>query len=109
MSGMSRCLSRGAGLVVAAAALALIVAPAAWANADTITAAAGVNFNGVVDQSPTCSDAKSITIHWGDGSTTAGRPLSDGASPGVVSPSNTPMSVPRRRGRGKRQLGILAV
>jgi hypothetical protein len=73
MSGISRrSIRRKAGLVAAAVAtVALIVAPAALANNDTITAAANVNFNGVVDSSPTCTTATSITINWGDGKPTS--------------------------------------
>jgi hypothetical protein len=52
--------------------LALIAVPAALANGDTITTAAGVQFSGVVDSGPSCSDATVITINWGDGSTTSG-------------------------------------
>src|ERR1700729_2868464 len=77
MTGLLGCyFRRTAGLVGVLVAVALIAAPAALANGDTLTAAANVNLNGVVDAGPTCSDARSITIHWGDGSTSAGSYLS---------------------------------
>jgi hypothetical protein len=78
MSGSSRWfIHRMVGLVVAVAALALVVAPAALANGDTITTAANVNFNGVVDSGPTCTDASAIAINWGDGTSSAGTYRSD--------------------------------
>ena len=79
MSGIRRCVFRlTAGCVGLLASLALFAAPAAWAQGgDTITTAAGVQFNGVVDNDPKCDDATSIVIHWGDGTTSAGRYLSD--------------------------------
>jgi hypothetical protein len=81
MSGLFGCnIRRTAGLVGVLVAVGLIAAPAALANGDTITAAANVNFNGIVDASPTCTTATSITINWGDGSTSAGRYLSSNAN-----------------------------
>jgi hypothetical protein len=68
MSGITRrSIRRKAGLVAAAvAAVALFAAPAALANNDTITAAAMVQFSGVVDNGPSCTPT-SATIQWGDG------------------------------------------
>jgi hypothetical protein len=69
MTGLFGCgIRRTAGLVGAVAALLLIAAPVAWASGDTITAASGVQFNGVIDAGPQCPDATSITITWGQGS-----------------------------------------
>ncbi|HEY2657953.1 MAG TPA: hypothetical protein VGI55_19390, partial [Solirubrobacteraceae bacterium] len=61
-----------AGVVGVLAAVALVAAPAALASGDTITTAAGVQFHGVIDAGPQCSDATSIVIHWGDGATSPG-------------------------------------
>jgi hypothetical protein len=73
MSGLSLCLGRvAAGLVGVVVAVALIAAPAAWANGDTITAAAGVQFSGVVDSGATCAPGTAPTIAWGDGSSSQG-------------------------------------
>jgi hypothetical protein len=72
MSGSSRWfIHRMAGLVVAVAAVALIAAPTALANGDTITAAAGVQFSGVVDQGTSCTVPATATINWGDGTATS--------------------------------------
>ena len=69
MTGLCGCLIRRfAGLFGVVAAVALIAAPVALANGDTITAASGVQFSGVVDAVPQCSDATTIDITWGDGS-----------------------------------------
>ncbi len=78
MSGTTRCfVCRVAALIGVVASVALVAAPAAWASGGTITAAAGVQFNGVVDDGPQCTDATSISINWGDGSpASAGRYLS---------------------------------
>lgn len=67
------------------AAVSLVVAPAAWAQGGTaITAAANVQFNGVVDAGPQCSDATSISINWGDGTPPSqGTYLSDGEVTGT--------------------------
>jgi hypothetical protein len=65
-------IRRMAGLVGAAAALMLIAAPAALANIDTITAAAGVPFSGVVDNGTSCTTPATALIRWGDGSSSAG-------------------------------------
>ncbi|MBV9941969.1 MAG: hypothetical protein JO262_07580 [Solirubrobacterales bacterium] len=62
---------------MAVVAVALITTPPAFA--DTFDTAANVNFNGVVDSRPNCTDASAITIQWGDGSTSAGRYLSNGS------------------------------
>jgi hypothetical protein len=85
MSVLSRSLCRrAAGLVGVVVAVALIAVPAAYAQGGTaITAAAQVQFNGVVDSDAKCSDATSITIHWGDGATSAGKYLSDGEVTGT--------------------------
>jgi hypothetical protein len=53
------------------AALALLAVPSARASGDTIKAAAGIQFSGVVDRSPTCTPT-SATIAWGDGTTSPG-------------------------------------
>jgi hypothetical protein len=71
MTGTSCFVRRMAGLVGVIAAVALIAAPAALADGDTITAAAGVPFSGVVDQFPSCAPA-AATINWGDGTSSAG-------------------------------------
>jgi hypothetical protein len=69
MTGLFGCLIRRmAGVVGLVVAVSLIAVPGAWASGDTITAASGVQFNGVVDAAPKCSDATSITITWGQGS-----------------------------------------
>jgi hypothetical protein len=65
-------IRRTAGVVGLVAAVALIAAPAALANGDTITAAAGVQFSGVVDAGASCAPLGSPTIQWGDGSSSAG-------------------------------------
>lgn len=79
MSGTSRWfIRRMAGMVAVVAALALVVAPAALANLDTITAAAGVPFSGVVDNFTSCTTPSTATINWGDGS----------SSPGTVDATN---------------------
>jgi hypothetical protein len=68
MSVMDHCFRRfAAGLVGACLALALVAVPAAWANGDAITARVGTQFSGEVDVDPSCTDATSITINWGDG------------------------------------------
>jgi len=64
-------IRRVAGLFGVVAAVALIAAPVALANGDTITAAKGVPFSGVVDTLPTCTTATTITINWGDGTATS--------------------------------------
>ncbi|MGN6867323.1 MAG: hypothetical protein ACTHMY_02850 [Solirubrobacteraceae bacterium] len=61
-----------AGLIAAMAALALVAAPTALANGDTITAAAGMQFSGVVDNGTSCTTPATATISWGDGSSSAG-------------------------------------
>jgi hypothetical protein len=72
MSVLSRCMMRRTAVLAGVvAALALIVAPVALANGDTITTAANVQFNGVVDAGPQCTGATSITINWGDGTPTS--------------------------------------
>lgn len=82
MSGLGRCVRRlAAGTVGVVVAVALIWAPAAWASGDTITTATNVQFNGVIDSAPQCSDATAISINWGDGSpvdTMSGHYLSNG-------------------------------
>jgi hypothetical protein len=68
-------------------AIALLVIPSgALASGDTIDAAAGMPFSGVVDNFPSCT-AATASINWGDGSTpTAG---SVDPSTGAVSGSHT--------------------
>jgi len=71
MTGLCGCwIRRTAGIVGVLVAVALIVPAGAWASGDTITAAANVQFNGVVDAAPQCQNATSITITWGQGSPT---------------------------------------
>jgi hypothetical protein len=68
-------IGRVAGLVGVVASLALIAVPAAQAQGSTttISAAAGVQFSGVVDSSLECnSPPTSVTIGWGDGSSSPG-------------------------------------
>ncbi len=68
-------IGRIAGLVGVVALLALIAVPTAQAQGSTttISAAAGVQFSGVVDSSPECTAApSSVTISWGDGNSSAG-------------------------------------
>ncbi|MGO9902372.1 MAG: hypothetical protein ACLP0J_22400 [Solirubrobacteraceae bacterium] len=69
-------IGRIAGLVGVVALLALIAVPTAQAQAGsttTISAAVGVQFSGAVDSSPECSSAPtSVTINWGDGTSSAG-------------------------------------
>ena len=56
MTGLCGCLIRRfAGLFGVVAAVALIAAPVALANNDTITAQATVQFSGVVDTRPSCT------------------------------------------------------
>ncbi len=67
------------GLIAAVAAVALMAAPAALANGDSITAQATVPFSGVVDNPTSCSGTASggtATIDWGD---------STGTSTGTIS------------------------
>jgi len=72
MTGPSGCLiRRAAGMVGVLMAVALIAAPVALANGDTIAAARGAQFSGVVDNGPSCSDASRIVINWGDSSPTS--------------------------------------
>jgi len=65
--------------MVCVVAVALIAVPAAVAQGgNTITAAAGVQFNGVIDSDAGCTTATTLTISWGDGtSSSLGRYLSD--------------------------------
>jgi hypothetical protein len=76
MSGTGRCfVRRTAALIAVVAGVALVAAPAALA--DTFTTAANVNFNGVVDSAPSCSDETAATINWGDGTSSTGVIRSD--------------------------------
>jgi hypothetical protein len=69
MTGLYGCLIRRiAGLFGVLAAVALMAPAGAWAAGDTITTAANVQFNGVVDALPQCQDATSIVISWNQGS-----------------------------------------
>src|SRR5580704_16632134 len=73
MTGLLACwIRRMAGVVGVVVAVALVAAPVALANGDTIKAAAGVQFNGVVDSGASCAPSGSPTIHWGDGSSSTG-------------------------------------
>ena len=73
MSVMNRCFRRfAAGLVGAFLALAVIAVPAAMAQPPfDVNATVGTQFSGVVDSSPSCTDATTIRINWGDGSATS--------------------------------------
>ncbi len=74
MTGLTGCvIRRTAVLAGVLVALGLIAAPLALAGGDTITAAAGVQFNGVIDASPGCTTATTLTINWGDRSGSTGR------------------------------------
>jgi len=79
MSVLDRCIRRRTALLVSVVvAMGLVAAPAALAQETDVTAAAGVQFNGEVDSSPSCS-ATTATINWGTGQgSSAGRVLSDG-------------------------------
>jgi hypothetical protein len=77
MSGMSRCFVRRVAVLIGVfASAALVAAPAAFANDDTITATATVQFSGAVDNPASCTATPSTTtasIDWGDDTTdTAG-------------------------------------
>jgi hypothetical protein len=72
MSGTSGFVRRMAGMIGVVASVALIAAPAALANGDTITSAAGVPFSGVVDNGTSCTTPATATINWGDGTSSAG-------------------------------------
>ena len=88
MSGTGGSLiRRTVALVAAVAGLALIAAPVALADGDTITPQATVPFSGVVDASPTCH-ASTAMIDWGDGTTPSAGSIS-GTSPFSVSGSHT--------------------
>jgi len=69
-----------AGVVGLVVAVSLIAVPGALANGDTITTAAGVQFNGVVDAGASCAPSASPTIHWGDGTSSTGTYSSTGLS-----------------------------
>jgi len=73
MTGRSGCLIRRiAGLFGVVAAVALVAAPVALANNNTITAQATVQFSGAVDSPASCTGATSAMIAWGDGTTSTG-------------------------------------
>jgi hypothetical protein len=89
-------LRRATGIVVAAALVMLI--GAAVAQADSINAAAGIQFSGVIDSFPSCTPAQA-TINWGDGSQTSSGTIdpSSGAISGThtyanPSPAGTPFN-----------------
>jgi hypothetical protein len=68
-----------AGLVGVLAAVALVAAPAAFANGDTITPQATVQFSGPVDNPTSCSGTASggtATIDWGDSTGTSNGTIS---------------------------------
>jgi len=52
--------------------VALVAAPVAWANGNTITAQATVPFSGQVDNPTSCTGATQATIDWNDGTTSSG-------------------------------------
>ena len=95
MSGTSCFIRRAAGLIAVVASVALIAAPAALANNDTITAAAVSEFTGVIDGAPLCTGATVVTINWGDGSpVSSGRYLSDGSIVGTHTYAASQQGVP---------------
>jgi len=67
-------IRRFAGLFGVVAVVALIAAPVALANGDTITASKGVPFTGIVDNGASCAPATAPapTIQWGDGTSSQG-------------------------------------
>ena len=68
MTGLCGCLIRRiAGLFGVVVAVALIAAPVALANGDTITAQAKVQFSGVVDSRTSPAPRRPRSIDWGDG------------------------------------------
>lgn len=77
-----------AAMIGVVASVALVAAPAALANGDTITPQATVQFSGPVDNPTSCSgtaNGGAATIDWGDGT-----PISNGTISGnVVSGTHT--------------------
>ena len=71
MTGLCGCfIRRTAGLVGVLVAVALIAAPVALANGDTITAQATVQFSGPVDNPASCTlTGTAAMIDWGDNTT----------------------------------------
>ncbi|MGA8721654.1 MAG: hypothetical protein WB557_26870, partial [Solirubrobacteraceae bacterium] len=65
-------IRRTAGVLGVLVAVALIAAPVALANGGTITAAARIQFSGVVDSGASCAPWTAPTIQWGDGSSSQG-------------------------------------
>jgi hypothetical protein len=77
-------LGSRSAVVVVTTTLMLFLLPAAVALADTIKSGAGVQFSGVVDSFPVCSDTTAaISISWGDGGTSPGARNSSGAVTGT--------------------------
>lgn len=90
MSGLTRCGFRlTAGCVGVLATLALIAAPAAWANNGTITAQATVQFAGPVDSPTSCNAPTAATIDWGDSTATSTGTITRSGSSYSVSGTHT--------------------
>jgi hypothetical protein len=87
---MSRCFGlSAAGLVGVVAAVTLIAVPAAWANNDTITAQATVQFSGAVDTGTSCNAPTAATIDWGDETGTSTGTITHSGSTYTVSGTHT--------------------
>ncbi len=83
MIGTSRCFVRRVAMMIGVvASVALVAAPVALADGDTITPQATVQFSGVVDASPTCP-ATAATIDWGDGTATSAGTITRGSVSGT--------------------------
>jgi hypothetical protein len=80
MTGLLACwIRRMAGVVGVVVAVALVAAPVALANNNTITAQATVQFSGTVDSPTSCSGTAAggtATIDWGDSSATSNGAIS---------------------------------
>jgi hypothetical protein len=74
-----------AAMIGVVGSVALIAAPAALANGDTITPQATVQFSGPVDNPASCTGATAATIDWGDNTT----PTAGTISRDVVSGTHT--------------------
>jgi hypothetical protein len=69
-------------LVGVVASVALVAAPVALADGDTITPTATVPFTAVVDATPSCTGATAATIDWGDGTATSAGTITRGSVSG---------------------------